>query len=160
MADFDYYQDDEDVLDEELEDGTAQWVHANAPQSLQNLRACIPCLLVKTYKQFMEEGCENCSKAFDMKEDPEKIAECTTASFEGLMAMTVPEKSWVARWQFVRDFIPGVYAIKVKGEVGEQTARELAEIGFPNVGKMMQQEDLKLAASSIAVGNANAHEDL
>ena len=145
MADLDYA--DDDYMDEELEDGTVEWAHANAPKSVQNLRACIPCLLVKTYKQFMEEGCENCVKAFDMKEDPEKIAEVTTASFEGLMAMTVPDKSWVARWQFVQHFIPGVYAIKVKGDVSETTARELADAELPNVGKMMQQEDLKLASN-------------
>jgi transcription elongation factor SPT4 len=144
MAAFDEDFGDEMLMDEELDDGAVEWAHANAPKSAQNLRACIPCLLVKSYKQFMDEGCENCSPAFDMKDDPEKIAECTTASFEGLMAMLQPEKSWVARWQFVQNFIPGVYAIKVKGEVSEQTERELAEAEVPNVGKMMQQEDIKL----------------
>jgi len=134
---------DEDDMDIDNPEADDVWVHANAPDKLQGLRACIPCLLVKTYKQFMEEGCENCSRAFDMRDNPEKIAGCTTVQFEGLMAMTVPEKSWVARWQFVPQFIPGIYALKVKGEVSEETAHELQDAGLPNVGKMLQQDEIR-----------------
>jgi len=129
-------------IDETL-DESSHWPHTKPPAGMNNLRACIPCLLVKTYKQFMEEGCENCMPAFDMKDDPEKISDCTTAQFEGLMAMTVPDRSWVARWQFVQNFIPGVYALKVKGEVSESTTRELQDASLPNVGRMLQQDELR-----------------
>ena len=123
---------EDEIIEEEVDE--EKWPHAEPPKGLNNLRACIPCLLVKTFNQFSDEGCENCMEAVDFRQDSEKIAECTTTSFQGLMAMTVPPQSWVARWQFVQNFIPGVYALKVKGDVSEDVARELEKAQLPNVG--------------------------
>jgi transcription elongation factor SPT4 len=135
MEDYDY----EDNIDEEFDDPV--WSrYAKGPESLNLLRACIPCLLVKTFAQFREEGCENCEKAFDMKDDDNKIADCTTSSFEGMLALTDPSKSWVARWQFLNvkggiQSVPGVYAIKVKGEVSDKSEKELEEAGIPRTAR-------------------------
>lgn len=145
MADQDFDIEEEEEVEEEYDDQEESlgWAHAPPPSKMNNLRACIPCLLVKTYRQFYEQGCENCKAAFDLRQDEAKIADVTTSSFEGLMAMMQPNKSWVARWQFVNNFIPGVYALKVKGEVSAETEDELQNAELVNVGKLMQQEDLK-----------------
>jgi hypothetical protein len=34
-----------------------------------------------------------------MKGSPDRIQACTTTHFDGSIAVTDPEKSWVARWQ-------------------------------------------------------------
>jgi hypothetical protein len=34
-----------------------------------------------------------------MKGSPDRIQACTTTHFDGTIAVTDPEKSWVARWQ-------------------------------------------------------------
>lgn len=143
----DNYEDDVDMLDQDLDQDMGDWHHANAPKNLQNLRACIPCLLVKTYRQWIEEGCENCVDAIDMKDTVNLVNDLTTQDFDGMIALMQPSKSWVARWQFIPEFIPGVYAIKVRGDVSPESAEILTEKGFRNVGKMMQQDDLKLATS-------------
>lgn len=123
-------------------EASSHWPHAEPPNSQNNLQACIPCLLVKTFQQFREYGCENCMEAFELRENDEKIEEVTTKSFEGLVAITRPPESWVARWQFVQNFIPGVYALKVEGSIGEDSARELADKNIPNIGKWLQQSQL------------------
>ncbi|KAG5239410.1 transcription elongation factor SPT [Salix suchowensis] len=46
------------------------------------LRACFRCRLVKTYDQFRESGCDNCS-FFKMGEDHERVVDCTTPNFTG-----------------------------------------------------------------------------
>ncbi|KAH9253673.1 hypothetical protein BASA81_008291 [Batrachochytrium salamandrivorans] len=107
-------------------------------------------LLVKTYQQFLEEGCENCADAFEMKDDEVKIADVTTQNFEGLAAITQPGKSWVAEWQFTNNFVPGVYALKVKGEVSALAEEELANAKMPNIGKMLQAQPTTAAATTSA----------
>lgn len=34
-----------------------------------------------------------------MQADGRRVAQCTTAVFDGMIAMTKPEESWVAKWQ-------------------------------------------------------------
>ena len=47
----------------------------------KHLRACFVCKLVKTEKQFIEDGCENCTW-LDM-DDRQKVQEFTTSNFTG-----------------------------------------------------------------------------
>lgn len=82
------------------------------------LRACLRCSLVKTYDQFSKEGCENCPD-LKMKGDKKRVEECTSQSFEGFIALTNPQKSWVARWQNIENRVPGIYAVVVHGELTE-----------------------------------------
>lgn len=65
---------------------------ADPPERMRNLRACLSCKLVKTYDQFVNDGCENCP-------DYQRVQRFTTPTFHGLIAMTDPNKSWVAKWQ-------------------------------------------------------------
>ena len=60
---------------------------ANTPASLKQLRACKTCRLVKTYKQFLDEACENCPHERPMGsrhgERDEFVQSKTTSAFTG-----------------------------------------------------------------------------
>ncbi|RVW51265.1 Transcription elongation factor SPT4-like 2 [Vitis vinifera] len=69
---------------------------AQIPTSFgHELRACLRCRLVKTYDQFRESGCENCP-FFKMDEDHERVVDCTTPNFNGIISMMDPTRSWAA----------------------------------------------------------------
>lgn len=71
---------------------------AQIPTSFgHELRACLRCRLVKTYDQFRESGCENCP-FFSMDKDHERVVDCTTPNFTGLITVMDPTRSWCARW--------------------------------------------------------------
>lgn len=52
-----------------------------------------------------------------MKSSTEAVQECTSQVFEGLITLADPNSSWVAKWQRLEGYIPGVYAVKVVGIV-------------------------------------------
>lgn len=83
--------EDEEELDEAV-------VHADIPNTFRELRACMTCSLVKTFTQFYDTGCENCA-FLQMADNRQRVAECTSAYFEGMIAMMHPKESWVAKWQ-------------------------------------------------------------
>jgi transcription elongation factor SPT4 len=94
------------------------------------------CTLVKTYEQFYNQGCENCT-FLHMEEDPERVKECTSAHFDGLISMITPDKSWVARYQGVSRFHPGCYAVSVTGILPDHVEEELRE---KNIAYIRPQE--------------------
>lgn len=70
---------------------------ASVPAEMKGLRACITCMLVKTFSQFYDEGCDNCT-FLQLKDDRSLVAEATTESFRGMTSIMDPKKSWVSRW--------------------------------------------------------------
>ncbi|CAA2985420.1 transcription elongation factor SPT4 homolog 2 [Olea europaea subsp. europaea] len=71
---------------------------AQIPTSFgHELRSCLRCRLVKTYDQFRESGCENCP-FFQMEDDHERVVDCTTPNFTGIISVMDPTRSWAARW--------------------------------------------------------------
>ncbi|XP_015269136.1 PREDICTED: transcription elongation factor SPT4 isoform X2 [Gekko japonicus] len=72
------------------------------PKDLQHLRACLLCSLVKTIDQFEFDGCDNCDSYLQMKGNREMVYDCTSSSFDGIIAMMSPEDSWVSKWQRIR----------------------------------------------------------
>ncbi|CAB1353085.1 unnamed protein product [Coregonus sp. 'balchen'] len=72
------------------------------PKDLRHLRACLLCSLVKTIDQFEYDGCDNCESYLQMKGNREMVYECTSSSFDGVIAQMSPEDSWVAKWQRIR----------------------------------------------------------
>jgi transcription elongation factor SPT4 len=91
---------------------------AEPPSSGKGLRACLHCKLVKTTGQFRQNGCENCPQ-LSMAGDSDRVTECTTPVFQGLVAMLEPRSSWVARWQRQTHRVRGVYAVQVSGNMGD-----------------------------------------
>lgn len=45
------------------------------------------------------------------------MEEATSQVFEGLITLVDPKTSWVAKWQRLDGYYPGVYAVKVVGIV-------------------------------------------
>lgn len=68
---------------------------------------------------------------------------CTSQVFEGLIHVADPSKSWVARWQRLDKFVPGMYAVKVVGNLPNDVLLTLEENGFtyiPRDGSELQEE--------------------
>ena len=108
------------------------------PADMKNLRACLFCSLVKTFQQFEMFGCENCT-FLEMEEDKDKVNECTSVSFEGMIALMKPEESWVAKWQRLRSsgrpFHRGVYAISINGRLPSRIVANLEKQGIHYVSR-------------------------
>lgn len=100
---------------------------ASIPSTLKDLRACKICCLIKTLDQFDEEGCDNCERFLHLKGNRDRVFECTSANFDGMLAMMDTHDSWVARWQRIDNFVRGMYAISVSGELPEQIKRSLRD---------------------------------
>lgn len=94
----------------------------------KRLRACLGCSLVKTQAQFREEGCENCP-SLRIKENLDHVLDCTTEKFTGVMGVLQPKSSWVAKWQHLEGFVPGMYAIVSEGELPEHHIMALERAG-------------------------------
>lgn len=80
--------------------------------------------------QFDEEGCDNCDELLHLKGNRDKVFECTSANFDGMVALMDPSDSWVARWQRIDNQVRGMYAVSVSGELSEQIKRSLREKNF------------------------------
>uniref|UniRef100_B5DEM7 SPT4 homolog, DSIF elongation factor subunit n=1 Tax=Rattus norvegicus TaxID=10116 RepID=B5DEM7_RAT len=108
---------------------TARMALETVPKDLRHLRACLLCSLVKTIDQFEYDGCDNCDAYLQMKGNREMVYDCTSSSFDGIIAMMSPEDSWVSKWQRVSNFKPGVYAVSVTGRLPQGIVRELKSRG-------------------------------
>ncbi|XP_042286723.1 transcription elongation factor SPT4 isoform X1 [Thunnus albacares] len=86
-------------------------------------------LETETIDQFEYDGCDNCESYLQMKGNREMVYECTSSSFDGVIAMMSPEDSWVAKWQRIGNFKPGVYAVSVTGRLPPGVVRELKSRG-------------------------------
>lgn len=84
---------------------------------LRALRACMVCSVVQPQSKFNREGCPNCEEFLELRGNPDAIADCTSQVFEGLITVTDPEHSWVAKFQRLEGYKPGTYAVKVVGMV-------------------------------------------
>jgi len=109
------------------------------PRDMRNLRACLLCSMIKSVEQFETDGCDNCEKYLFMKGDSDKVFECTSANFDGLIAATQPEESWVCKWQKIDRKSKGIYAVSVSGALPGNVVRELKNQGVrykPNMRDM------------------------
>nr|XP_033778524.1 transcription elongation factor SPT4 isoform X2 [Geotrypetes seraphini] len=88
------------------------------PKDLRHLRACLLCSLVKTIDQFEYDGCDNCDAYLQMKGNRDMVYDCTSSSFDGIIAMMSSEDSWVSKWQRIGNFKPGIIReLKSRGVV-------------------------------------------
>ncbi len=59
----------------------------------------------QTLDQFDDEGCDNCEDFLHLRGNRDKVFECTSANFDGMIALMDPTDSWVAKWQRLGYFI-------------------------------------------------------
>ncbi|KAL0248175.1 hypothetical protein GEMRC1_003411 [Eukaryota sp. GEM-RC1] len=81
------------------------------PAGTKGLRACLWCGLIKTEDQFIDLGCENCD-FLNMEGDPDRVAEVTTTSYEGIVSVMNPS-TWVSNYLGLERAHPGVYAVHI-----------------------------------------------
>ena len=91
--------------------------NSQIPSTLKKLRACIACRLVKTEEQFKKEGCENCNPINPI--NVSNYLEHTTTNFEGMISLMQPSDSWVAKWNSLVKYLPGLYCISVAGQTAD-----------------------------------------
>jgi transcription elongation factor SPT4 len=87
---------------------------------LRSLRACMVCSIVLPSSKFNREGCPNCEEFLELRGNSDAIQDCTSQVFEGLITLTDPQGSWVAKWQRLTEYVPGMYAVKVVGIVSTE----------------------------------------
>ena len=87
--------------------------------SMRSLRACMVCSVVQSGSKFQQGGCPNCEDFLEMRGSSDAVLDCTSQVFEGLITLNGMEGSWVARWQRLEGYRPGVYAVKVVGILPE-----------------------------------------
>mmetsp|Transcript_2698 Transcript_2698/g.9696 ORF Transcript_2698/g.9696 Transcript_2698/m.9696 type:complete len:102 (-) Transcript_2698:823-1128(-) len=86
---------------------------APAPLSFdKNTRACIDCKLIKTFDQFVNEGCDNCQH-LELQNERERVSEFTTSGYSGMVSVFDGSKSWVQKWLRLRKLTPGCYALEL-----------------------------------------------
>ncbi|KAI4867225.1 transcription elongation factor spt-4 [Hypoxylon rubiginosum] len=102
-----------------------QYVPSN---QLRYTRACMVCSIVMTSANFRKDGCPNCP-FLDLKGSPEVIEACTSSMYEGSIFIADPKKSWLAKWQRIDSFVPGMYAIKVSGSLPEDMKQLMEDEG-------------------------------
>ncbi|KAF5211987.1 putative transcription elongation factor [Clavispora lusitaniae] len=92
-------------------------------------RACMLCGIIQTYRRFLEQGCPNCESVLHYADNEDgQIQDCTSPSFEGLVALGDDNKaSWVARWLRIDSFVAGLYAVKVNGKLPAYIISQLEE---------------------------------
>ncbi|XP_003388234.1 PREDICTED: transcription elongation factor SPT4-A-like [Amphimedon queenslandica] len=101
----------------------------SVPKDLRGLRACKLCSMVKSFDQFLYNGCDNCERYIHLKGNRGRVNDCTSPNFDGLISMMSNEDSWVAKWQRINKFTKGCYAVSVSGELPEDILDELRERG-------------------------------
>ncbi|SPN97225.1 probable Transcription elongation factor spt-4 [Cephalotrichum gorgonifer] len=89
-----------------------------APTQQRYLRACM---------RFRDEGCPNCDDFLHLTHSPEQIEACTSQVFEGVITLANPSRSWVAKWQRLDGYVPGLYAIKVAGQLSDEIRQVLED---------------------------------
>ncbi|KOS19705.1 Transcription elongation factor SPT4 [Escovopsis weberi] len=97
------------------------------PGQSRYLRACMVCSVVLTFNRFRDEGCPNCEEFLHLAGSPDQIESCTSQVFEGLISLADPSTSWVAKWQRLDNYVPGVYAIKVSGQLPDEIRSTLED---------------------------------
>jgi transcription elongation factor SPT4 len=75
------------------------------------------CSIVQAGTKFVSSGCPNCEDFLEMRHSADVVQDCTSAVFEGMIALADPNSSWVAKWQRLQGYAPGTYAVKVEGVV-------------------------------------------
>ncbi|KAJ1735281.1 transcription elongation factor spt4 [Coemansia biformis] len=100
------------------------------PKDKRQLRACLICGIVQNHHTFRDMGCPNCEQYVKMARHNDVVADCTSGTFDGMMAVFQPKKSWVCKFAHVGGYRPGIYASHVSGRIPEDIEDALARSGI------------------------------
>ncbi|KAB8416394.1 hypothetical protein FH972_024913 [Carpinus fangiana] len=78
---------------------------------------------------FLADGCPNCEEFLNLRGSADAINDCTSPVFEGMIVLADPAQSWVAKWQRLTEYQPGVYATKVVGALPEDVVQSIEDAG-------------------------------
>ncbi|KAK5008472.1 transcription elongation factor spt4 [Cryomyces antarcticus] len=101
------------------------------------------CSIVQLQSRFHSLGCPNCEEFLELVGSQDNIHECTSQVFEGLITLADPGQSWVAKWQRLEGYVPGVYAVKVVGILPEEVINAIEAAGvkyIPRDGSAATEE--------------------
>ncbi|RBR12860.1 uncharacterized protein FIESC28_08450 [Fusarium coffeatum] len=93
----------------------------------RNLRACMICSIIMTSTRFQNEGCPNCEEFLHLQHSQDQIESCTSTVFEGVITLANPSESWIAKYQRLDSYVPGMYAIKVLGQLPDDVRSTLED---------------------------------
>lgn len=112
------------------------------PNQQRTMRACMVCSIVRTQQQFMTAGCPNCEDILELVGNPEQINDCTSQVFEGLITVADTSRSWVARYQRLEGYVPGVYATQVEGILPEDVLVAVENAGINYVPRDGSEQEM------------------
>ncbi|OAL55121.1 putative transcriptional elongation protein Spt4 [Pyrenochaeta sp. DS3sAY3a] len=112
------------------------------PNQQRNMRACMVCSIVRTQQQFLNNGCPNCEDFLELVGNSEQINDCTSQVFDGLISVTDTRRSWVARYQRLEGYVPGVYATQVEGILPEDVLVAVENAGVNYVPRDGSEQDM------------------
>lgn len=87
----------------------------SSKKSISKTRACLNCSIILKTETFKATGCPNCPFLWTKRD--RSITATTSASHKGTIALIDPKTSWVGKWQRISNFKPGLYAMKVEGDL-------------------------------------------
>ena len=61
--------------------------------------------------------------------------------YEGLITLAEPHTSWVAKWQRLDKYVPGVYAVKVVGSLPDEVHQTMEDNNIRYVPRDGTEED-------------------
>lgn len=76
-------------------------------------RACKGCGRLKSFEEFVADGCENCLE-LQFDGNPEEVNLNTTRNYSGMVALFKPEKSQIAKLFEIKTQKSGLYAALLK----------------------------------------------
>ena len=62
-----------------------------------------------------------------MNDDRDRVAECTTPAYSGIVSVLDPKSSWCAKWMRLNKAVPGCYALEINDDVPDGIAGEIEE---------------------------------
>lgn len=98
-------------------------------QGRSALRACLLCAMIKTYDDFLAEGCDNCEKYLRMVNRSNSVLDCTSANYSGKLILLKPDDSWVGDRLHHHSHVGGLYALQIFGRLPDSIQEDLLEKG-------------------------------
>ncbi|CAG8537315.1 16165_t:CDS:2, partial [Cetraspora pellucida] len=84
-----------------------------------------------TYDQFKREGCDNCESFLRLRGHSDKVKECTSPDYDGIIALMKPRaNSFISKAKKLTRYVPGTYAVGVSGELPDWVEEILMDEGI------------------------------